>query len=378
MVTPIRFEPQHHRLAVWSWNDTNGEYHDYSRNSKSELYGKFYPFRSDEDYLYIGLEEKFDLAIFYLETGGELDRIEWEYYIGTEWLDFIGMHNYDFSETGVERFDRLHNWQPLLLVNGDGTNPDAPHPQDPPDHISRFWIRCKPINLSSIESEWPEIGHITIRSYAEYATSTDVSRILQLKSDFTNETTPTKETVEDYIHNAESQIDYITKKSWRPNIVYEEKHEFNRSGFQLVKNFATEILKLEIWNGADWEVKRQGREQEFFMVPDFNMVYFSRFFILPARIQSYGAALWGWGHGEFAQPVRVTYIHGNNIYYNSREGGIINDICKKMAAIDVLQNHDYTVLFPSGVDRISMERKTDLWRAEIEDRTESLRSWEVF
>ena len=190
----------------------------------------------------------------------------------------------------------------------------------------------------------PVIRHITIRSYAEYATSTDVSRILQLRNDFSYDTTPSKETVEDYIHNAESQIDYITKKSWRPNIVYEEKHEFNRSGFQLVKNFATQVLKLEIWNGANWEEKRQGREQEFFMVPDFNMVYFSRFFILPARIQSYGAALWGWGHGEFAQPVRVTYVYGNNIYYNSREGGIVNDVAKKLSAIDVIQNHDYTVL----------------------------------
>lgn len=378
--TPIRFEPQHPRLAVWSWDSAAGQYQNYSNHARSEQYGTFNPFKTDNDYLYIGLEEKFDLAIFYMETGGTLDRVEWEYYIGDGWEQFIGTHNYEFSSTGVERFDRLYNWR-QVLIEEPMTNPNLdshePHNATPPDNIIRFWVRCKPVNLDTA-APLPLVKHITIRSYAEYATATDVSRILQLRNDFSYNTTPSKETVEDYIHNAESYVDYITKKSWRPSIVYDEHHEFNRSGFQLVKNFPTQVLKLEIWNGADWEVKEQGRNKEYFLADDYGMIYFSRFFILPARIQSYGAALWGWGHGEFAHPVRVTYIYGNNIYYNEREGGLVNDITKKLAAIDVLQNHDYTILFPSGTDKIAMERKSDLWRAEVDEKLESLRSWEVF
>ena len=370
-------ETQHPRLAIWSWHNQDGMYADYSNNAKSPRYGTFNPFQSEHDYLYIGLEEKFDFAIFYMsDTGSQLVRVEWEYFIGDEWVQFIGSHDYDFYGTGAEQFDRLYNWRQVLLSNDGTYSPNSPHLDNPPDNIIRYWIRCKPIGLD--RDSLPVIEHITVRSYAEYATTRDVARILQLKNDFSYSTTPTKDVVEDYIRNAQSRIDYITRKSWRPNIVYDEFHEFNRSGFQLVKNYPTLIIKLEIWDGQKWDIKIQGRGREYFLVPEHGMVYFSRFFILPARIQSYGAALWGWGFGEFANPVRVTYVYGNNIYYNEREGGMVNDITKKLAALDVLHNYDYTILLPSGTDKIALERKSDLWRAEVDDVMESLRSWETF
>jgi len=111
-------------------------------------------------------------------------------------------------------------------------------------------------------------------------------------------------------------------------------------------------------------------------VKDQNMIYYARFFILPARIQSYG--VWGFGHGEFSKAVRMTYVYGSNIWDNELEGGIVNDISKKMAAIDVFTSHDYSIIATSGADRISLERKVDLWREETVEKAENLRGWEVF
>ena len=49
-----------------------------------------------------------------------------------------------------------------------------------------------------------------------------------------------------------------------------------------------------------------------------------------------------------------------------------------MAAIDVFTSHDYSIIATSGADRISLERKVDLWREETVEKAENLRGWEVF
>ena len=356
-----RTSPQHQRFSVWIWDNSEQAYIDRSREAVRPKQG-FFVFEDEDDYLYIGLETKFDMAVFMLKNGGSMEDIIWEYYDGDSWNPFYSGLAYEFRESGAERFDRLNNWRQLIIQD-----------DNPPNLYLNYWLRAKAegINFS------PKIERIIIRGYAEYATPKDVSDILQISQPFTHETTPSISTVEDYIHNAQSQIDYLTRKSWRINFVEFEDHQYIRSGFQLVKKYPIELLSLDIWNGAQYERKSIGRNQEFFLVPETGMVYFSRFFILPARIQAYGGSLWGWGYGEFTNPVRVKYLYGNTIF-DPREGGIVNDITKKLAAIDVLQSSDYEVLFPSGTDKIEMSRKSDLWRAETEDKIEKLQSFEVF
>ena len=61
------------------------------------------------------MEERFDLAIFFLTIAGEVGARTWEYYDGDSWDVFSPGIEYDFSEDGGERFDRLLNWQTLLL-----------------------------------------------------------------------------------------------------------------------------------------------------------------------------------------------------------------------------------------------------------------------
>ena len=58
-----------------------------------------------------------------------------------------------------------------------------------------------------------------------------------------------------------------TRKSWRPNYVSDEHHEFNLGGLKLEMPDAQRVLSLKIWNGAGWDIKRQGRNKDYFYVP---------------------------------------------------------------------------------------------------------------
>ena len=364
----MAISPQNPRLAVWVYDDSAAAYVDHSAEARSSGGTAFSIFEDAADYLYIGVEDRFDMAIFFLTTLGAVGDRTWSYYDGNSWDTFSPGLEYAFDINGAERFDRLINWRKLLISS------TSPHTAAPPDQIARYWVRC---TVASV-TQAPSVQRMVVREYASYASASDVANILQIGKDFDDTTIPSRRTVEDYIHAAQSKLDYLTRKSWRPNIAVEEEHEFNRAGMQLVRNYATDIFKLEIWTGSDYETKTQGRNQEYFLVQNTNMVHYARFFILPARIQAYGAAMWGWGFGEFSFPVRVTYLYGSNIYSDEREGGLVNMITRRMAAIDVLQNTDYTVLFPSGTDKIGFERKVDLWTATIEEDIESLKSWETF
>ena len=104
----------------------------------------------------------------------------------------------------------------------------------------------------------------------------------------------------------------------------------------------------------------KGRKNDFFYVPDTGMVHFSRYFLLPARFASYNAPVWRWGGGEFTMPIKVSYLYGENIATDTREGAIVTDICKKMAAIDVLTTTDFGGLAVSGMDRVQMSDKISI------------------
>ena len=356
--------PGHQRLAIWTFSASGNSYTDRSIEARSVGGTGFPIFSTSADFLYIGLEDRFDMAIFLLSTNGAVGNRSWFYYDGDTWNAFSPTIEYDFTSNGAEKFERLNNWRELLFTS------TVPHAATPPDNITRYWIRCSVASVTTA----PVVNQIIVREYAAYATSSDVAKTLQLNYDFASDTIPTKNTVEDYIHNAQSKIDYETRKSWRPNIVIDEEHDYIRPGFALVNNYPTQLLRLQIWNGGGYDTKTEGRGNDYFLVPEIGMVYYSRFFNLPARIQAYsGGAPWG----EFSFSVRVSYIYGSNVY-NEREGGIVNDMAKKLAALDVLQNHDYSLIIPSGADRISLERKSDLWRAEIEENLARLQSFEIF
>ena len=138
------------------------------------------------------------------------------------------------------------------------------------------------------------------------------------------------------------------------------------------------ILNLKIWSGADWQIKTQGRTSDFFLVPETGMIHFSRYFLLPARFQSYNAPVWRWGGGEFTMPVKVDYFNGRDLSGDIRESGIVIDAAKKLAAIDITRSADFGGAVVSGMDRVQLAQRLDGWKMEIDDQLESLRAFEIF
>ena len=328
-------------------------------------------------YLYLGHDERFDMAVFDVDVAGDLGELTWEYYNGSAWTRFIpgsgrvrldivddfgGM--YSFDEDGAELFPHnvVAGWATVAI-----------------NSITKYWIRVTAASVTTA----PTIKRIQMRPLAAYATTKDVFELLQMGpiltgTDFTSSTTPSKSTVEAYIEEAQSWIDFKTRKSWRPTYIVGESHEFNLNGFHLDHADPYKILSVKIWNGANCDTKRQGRKLDYFLVPDTGLVHFSRYFLLPARFQSYNAPVWRWGGGEFTMPIKVTYLSGRDIATDTRGGGMAHDVAKKMAAINIMRSADFGNLVVSGMDRAQASDRIQSWQMEIEDALESLWSFEIF
>ena len=360
---------------VFTYNGSS--YTDVTLEAQSPAGTSFSILGASTHYLYVGNDSKFDMAVFDVDTAGSLGALTWQYYNGTAWTEFIpasGRYEidpdddeggqYDFSKDGVEIFppNLLSDWAT------DAINSET-----------KYWVRVSTASVTTA----PTIKRIQMRPYAAYCTTKDVYNLMQLNNvlsgtDFTSSTVPSKSTVEQYIMEAQSYIDMQTRKSWRPNYETEEYHQFNLNGFKLDRPDAYKILDVKIWNGANWDSKRQGRTKDFFLVKDTNMVHFSRYFLLPARFTSYNAPVWRWGGGEFTMPVKVTYLYGRDIQTDVRQGGIVQDITKMIAATEVAKNADFGGLVVSGMDRYDIGSRISSWQTNIDDTIDSLKAFEVF
>ena len=338
----------------------------------------FGAFVETSHFLYLGHDSKFDMAIFDIDTAGSLGTLKYEYYNGSAWTEFNPSSalyaqdpdddedsQYAFDADGAEMFpeNRLDDWSTTAI-----------------NSTTKYWIR---ISSPTSVTQNPTFKRIQMRPLSAYCTSKDVFDLLQMSAvlggtDFTSSTVPSKALVEKYINEAQSYIDYMTRKSWRPNIVYDEYHEFNLSGFKLDRPDPSKIISFKIWNGGSWDNKTQGRKQDFFLVHDTGMIHFSRYFLLPARFQSYNAPVWRWGGGEFTMPIKVTYLNGRDFNTDVRENGIVHDACKKLAAIDITRTADFGGLVVSGMDRVLSPQRLEGWKMEIDEQLESLRAFEIF
>jgi len=330
------------------------------------------------DFLYLGSDEKFDAAYFDVETPGSYTSIKWEYNGVGGWKEIVPRSAsyerdanstptyYKFQKDGMEEF-------PINQMSDWATNAV--------NSLTKYWVRASSATASA--DTVASINSITKRPINTYCTTQDVFDLMQLKNvtntdNFDTTTIPTKMTVEDYISAAEAKIEYRTRKQWRIHYVTDEYHEFNLNGFKPRYGNMRKLLGLEIWSGANWESKVIGRKEDFFYVPDTGMIHFSRFFILPARFASYTAPVWRWGGGEFTVPVKIEYLAGRDLYEDSREGGLVYDAARKLAAADIIRSADYGNIAVSGMDRVMLAQRADAWAMEAEEHMDSLRSFEVF
>ena len=365
---------------IFNWDGVgtaSGDYTNVTLEAQSPAGTSFTLFNSSAYYLYLGHTSKFDMAIFDIDTAGSLGALTWEYSNGSNWTEFVPASAryeidtddneggpYDFTKDGAEIFpsNLLDDWA-TLTINSSNI----------------YWIR---VTAASVDSS-PTIKRIQMRPYAAYCTSKDVYNLLQFKNvlngtDFTASTVPSKDTVEQYIGEAQSRIDMYSRKSWRPNYIMNEYQQFSLGGIKLDRPDPYKILSLKIWNGGSWETKTEGRTGDYFLVPDTGLIHFSRYFLLPARFSSINSSMGAWGGGEFIMAVKITYLAGRDIATDVKQGGLVSDITKKLAAMDVMRSADFGGAVVSGMDRVSIESRLSAWEAETSDNIGSLQAFEVF
>ena len=361
--------------GIFTWNGSS--FTDVTLEAQSPAGTAFSGLGASSHYLYLGHDSKFDMAIFELDTVGSLGALTWQYYNGSAWTSFVPASaryatdpdddqgaQYAFDKNGAELFplNLLDSWS-IETINS----------------ATKYWVRVTAASAATA----PTVKRIQCRPFAVYTTSKQVFELLQLKNitnttDFTTATVPTKETVDFFINESQAYIDMNTRKSWRPNLVFDEHHQFNLNGMKLEMPDAQSVISLKIWNGASWDIKTQSRKGDYFFVPETGMVQFSRYFLLPARFTSYNAPVWRWGGGEFTMPVKITYLAGRDINTDMVQAGIIQDVCKKMVAMDVMRNADFGNTVVGGMDRVSMSERIGAWQEEVEDRLDFLTAFEVY
>ena len=76
--------------------------------------------------------------------------------------------------------------------------------------------------------------------------------------------------------------------------------------------------------------------------------------------------------------MKIEYLAGRDLYEDAREGGLVYDAARKLAAADIIRSADYGNLAVSGMDRVMLAQRADAWVMEAEEHMDNLRSFEVF
>lgn len=350
----IRFD------AIWKFGvvGETSSYTDYTNNTKTNTAITF--ISASTDVFYLGLENRFTGICVDLSTNGSYTGLSFEYYDGDTWSKLSLLDSYTFNTSKFLRWDLPKAW---IKYNFTSTEPQT---ATPPDTEERYWIKITATAVTTAAV----ISEIRAIPYAFYTSPTKVYQMLQLKNDFSSNSSPTDLTVEDLIRRAEDRIDYITRKSWRFNAVSEDIDsnlvDYNRYGFYLRHRNFRKVYSVAIWNGSDWETLTEGRNNDYFVNYNLGMVYFTRLFLLPAAYGMTGR-YFHFGFGEYKNSVKVEYLYGRDPE-TDREFFMVEDIATKMAACDVLRHHDYSGLIVSGTDKISLEAKVSLMQSEIDQK----------
>jgi len=365
-----------HFQSIWLYDNSTTAF--INNSVEAELAGgtAFELMDETSDYQYFGFPRRVSTVIFKLAVAGSLGALTWEYTDDSadadSWARTIPQVDSSLNSTTHDNYVILKpipNWASVAFST---TKPHAV--ASVPDTTARFWLRVSAASITTAAT----VNEIQCVPYAHYTTPSRVSAALQI-ADFSTSTQPTLAEVEDTIRSVESRLDYRVKKSWRYNLQTNEYHGFNLSGIRLRKDNVRDVISLQIWDGASFETKtgsEDDRKNDYFFIPEEGMVYFSRYFLLPARLAYVGPHWWGWGVGEFTKAIKITYIWGRDKDTDER-GYEVELLATKMAAIELFRSHDYSAWAISGSDRVPISQKIDQWTIEVEDGLESLRGWEV-
>jgi len=204
-----------------------------------------------------------------------------------------------------------------------------------------------------------------------YTTSQKVADLLQQNADFDERAAsgaevPYKEQVEAIITRVETKIDRITRRSWKTNTATNEEHEFHMSGVKVKHQPLISITSAEIYQGNTYRSLTEGRNQEFFIVKELGMFYFTRFFV-PAFVLPIAEGPASPIVFEYAwrYPLRLTYTWGYD-FSSHEDAPFVEDVATKLTILDLLQMHERSVITKAGVNRQDMQGKIKEWKTDVE------------
>lgn len=205
-----------------------------------------------------------------------------------------------------------------------------------------------------------------------YTTGAKVAAFLQVTA-FSTSTTPTLAQVEDLINRAEDSIDRITGHAWRSRNSYDtsdtndyEYHDM-LNGYEtglgipvfLKRRHVRSIVTFEVWDGSAWAnwltSKTEGRANDYFIDYRQGKLY------IRTGIIRYGR-----------DSVRIRYTYGEQTVDKG-----IEDICTKMAAIDLASSDDRSVMLPEGADNIGLKDKAEMWRQDCERKLNNYKEFKT-
>ena len=355
---------------VWLWDDSVSSYVDNTLEAVSEVGTSFEIIAQANDDLYLGYSLPFKGFVCNVSTAGSYTNLTYKYWDGASWIRVVPLREYNFSQSKYFVFTIPNNW---VKRNLNDANEHAITTL--PDNSSRYWIKIEATAITTAA----RINQILCIPQVFYTTPDKVSRFLQLKISFTDETKPTLKSILSLIQRAEDRIDYRARKSWRFNVsekyrdntedIY-ELYDYNRYGIKLKHPDIQKIYSVKIWNGGSWDTLTEGRNNDYFVDNATGIIYITRLFLLPAMYGMTGR-YFHFGFGEYKKSVQVDYSWGKDgridpTFY------IVDDIATKMVAIGVIESSDYSILTSSGIDKIPLSEKARIWDMEIETKLDEM------
>lgn len=345
------------------WKSTSGALTDITSNTLTNTSFNFISAATET--FYFGLLSRFTGIYVDLETNGSYTSLTYQYLSDSGWKTLALIDSYQFTTSKYLRWV-LPDDAIYMSVNSGNTTGTTGHP----DTILRYWMRisCSAVTTMAVISKIRAIPN------AMYTTPRDVAKYMQLTKEFDNESKPSIPTVEKLIVNAESRIDYKTRKSWKFNSISEEYEpilvDYNRYGFFLRHRNFTKVYSVQLWNGGQWQTLVEGRNNDYFVNNDLGMIYLTRLFLLPAAYGMTGR-YYHWGFGEFKNSVKVDYVYGRN-WETDKEFGMVQQIANMITAKNLWLNHDYSNFIASGSDKVPLDSKIMKLDQDIESNLDEL------
>jgi len=317
------------------------------------------------DIIYIGCDRRVIGIYSDLSSHGSYAGLTYKTTSGDgTWSNINLIDNYSFSESKYCRWLLPLSWARVQFTS------TFPHAAVPPTNVEYYWIKISVTGVTAAAI----ISKLRMLPYASYTTSDKVSSFLQTKVKFDEGTIPTDLDVENIIRRQEDYINYRTKKSWKLTAVTEDTDpvlvDYSRYGFYLRHRNFLKVYSVKLWNGSDWQLLVEGRNQDYHINYDLGMIMVSRMFTIPAIYGMVGRYS-QWGQGGFKNSIQVDYVYGRDPETDS-EFYVVEDIATKLAAKDLLQHADFSHLIVSGTDKVPMESKIRQLAEDTEAKIDSL------